>query len=583
MKNNYLWTGRGWQMILLLFSICFTARAQAPNWQAGVTALSTGSGSYGNAVLDVRTDASGNVYLTGQFYGSIQLGSITLPGTGGGSNLYVAKWSRATGTYIWAVAAGAGGDMIGWRLALSGSSVYVVGHFTGGTATFGTTALTNGSSTTSTADGFIAKLTDAGSSASFTWAQRLGGLGSDEAYGLAASGSSVYVAGFYSGSGSFGSTTLASAGNTDAYVAKLTDTGSAATFGWAVRAGGTGVDEAYNLALSGSTLYLTGAFTGAGTFGASTLTSVGSTDGFVAKLTDAGSSATFSWAQALGGSSSDETISATVSGGSVYVTGYFYSPTCTVGSTTLTNAGGNTGTIDVFVAKLTDAGSTGSFTWAQRMGGPLDENIVTVAVSGSKVYTVGSFGYSSSNATVVSQATFGSSTVTSAGGRDVFVTRLTDMGSTASFDWVQRAGGTTNDYGNALALSGTSVYAVGFFNSASITFGASTLTNSYGSLGASASFLAYLTDPVLPTRAATALVGASIYPNPARGIATVRVPAGLVPATLTLLDALGRTVRTATAPTSQDFPLDLTGLAPGVYALRVQVGEGQAVQRLVAE
>jgi len=63
----------------------------------------------------------------------------------------------------------------------------------------------------------------------------------------------------------------------------------------------------------------------------------------------------------------------------------------------------------------------------------------------------------------------------------------------------------------------------------------------------------------------------------------VRIPASASPATLTLLDALGRAVRSQAAPAGADYPLDLAGLAPGVYALHVRVGEAQITQRLVVE
>lgn len=54
-------------------------------------------------------------------------------------------------------------------------------------------------------------------------------------------------------------------------------------------------------------------------------------------------------------------------------------------------------------------------------------------------------------------------------------------------------------------------------------------------------------------------------------------------ATLTLLDALGRAGHVGTAPAGQDYPLALTGLAPGVYALRVQTAVGEATRQLVVE
>ena len=58
---------------------------------------------------------------------------------------------------------------------------------------------------------------------------------------------------------------------------------------------------------------------------------------------------------------------------------------------------------------------------------------------------------------------------------------------------------------------------------------------------------------------------------------------GTTTATLTVLNILGRAVHTQTAPTNARAELDLTGLAPGLYAVRVTVGTQIATRRLVVE
>nr|WP_230679021.1 T9SS type A sorting domain-containing protein [Hymenobacter properus] len=112
------------------------------------------------------------------------------------------------------------------------------------------------------------------------------------------------------------------------------------------------------------------------------------------------------------------------------------------------------------------------------------------------------------------------------------------------------------------------------------TFGSVTIASA-GNAGTS--FLASLADPTL-TATTVALPSASIglSPNPAHGRATVQLPAGTGPATLTVLDALGRPVRTqrATGPLAE---LDLTGLAPGLYAVRMQAGGATTTRHLVVE
>lgn len=172
---------------------------------------------------------------------------------------------------------------------MRGTSVYVAGTFTSPAAGFGPTTLTNGGST----NAFVAKLTDAGSTGSFAWAQRAGGTGGDVATALAASGTSVYVAGAFTGpTAGFGTTILTNPGassTADLFVAKLTDAGSTGSFAWAQRAGGLGNDYAPALVASGTSVYVTGYFespsAGFGTIALANPTPT-SPLGFLAALTD---------------------------------------------------------------------------------------------------------------------------------------------------------------------------------------------------------------------------------------------------------------------------------------------------------
>ena len=314
-------------------------------------------------------------------------------------------------------------------------------------------------------------------------------------------------------------------------------------------------------------VFLAGHFRNSVVLGGTTLTSFGNYDVFVAKFNPANNQ--FVWAQRAGGTGADYATSLAVSGTSVYVAGEFGSSTARFGSITLTNAGANSGRGDVFVAKLTDTGSTGSVGWAQRAGGTGSDYATALVVSGTSLYVVGDF-YGSTTR-------FGTATLTNAGasGADVFVAKLTDTGS---FEWAQQAGGTGNDAAHALAVSGTRVFMAGDFNSPTASFGNITITNP--TPNTSLGFLASLTDPTLTaTAAGRALTPAQLFPNPARRTATLRLPAGTPSAPLTLTDALGRAVRRYLAPAAPETALDLSGLPAGLYLLR---GAGPA-QRLAVE
>ena len=73
-----------------------------------------------------------------------------------------------------------------------------------------------------------------------------------------------------------------------------------------------------------------------------------------------------------------------------------------------------------------------------------------------------------------------------------------------------------------------------------------------------------------------------VGPNPARGTATVRVGGASGETTLRVVDVRGRVVREMeVAAGASSTVLDLGGLAPGVYGVRVEGGGSVAVARLV--
>jgi hypothetical protein len=93
---------------------------------------------------------------------------------------------------------------------------------------------------------------------------------------------------------------------------------------------------------------------------------------------------------------------------------------------------------------------------------------------------------------------------------------------------------------------------------------------------------------VLATRAALGGGRINVYPNPAQRAASLELPAmpGAVRAQISLLNALGQVVRSFSVGLSSATThthLDLLGVAPGLYTLRVQAGGQVATQRLAVE
>lgn len=572
---------RGWPAAALLIFLLLAghvAQAQAPAWQTAM--CTTQNTSSNSSIAATATDASGNVYLAGSFIGAVTFGATTLTNSND-YDIFVAKWSPVTMNFVWAQQAGGAGNDYAYAIAVNGPNVYAAGTFGGTGATFGSTTLNN---TASLGNLFVTKLTDTGTAASFVWAQQSTNTRIALVTAVAVSGTSLYITGtFFGSTAGFGNVLLTATGSnpnaTDIFVAKLTDAGLNGNFAWATRAGGTDLDYANALAISGTSLYIVGRISSVpADFGTTTLAPAGSYDAFVAKLTDTGSAGTFDWARQAGGAGWDEAHAVATNGTSVYVTGEFNSPVAAFGTATLANAG-SAPSNDVFLTKLTD---TGVFVWAQQAGGTGYDMASAVAVVGRNVYIAGGFGSAI--------AIFGSTTLTNSGNNpehDVFITKLTDGGTAATFAWAQRGGGASRDEANSLVISGTHIYVSGYV-SPPASFGNLALTSPgiYNT-----AFLASLTDPTLLANTSPTLSGTAftLAPNPARAATTVTLPAlPALPgtATLTLRDALGRTLRTATValpPAGLRHEFDLSNLPAGIYALQVQAGAATATRRLVVD
>ncbi len=523
------------------------AWAQAPTWQSAYLA---GGGAY-SQVTAITTDASGNVYVAGFFSNpTLRLSDITLTNAvtsgsqvGFSRDAFVAKWSPVTQRFVWAQRAGGStnGD-IATAIVASGTNIYVLATLSG--ATVGGIAVPEGDN--------LLKFDNAGN---VQWVQPTGLV----ANGLTANGNSVYVAGSFTGTTNIGGFSLTSAGGNDLAVAKLTDTGSSSSYVWAQRVGGPGHDGAGPLTVQGSTVYMATSYGVSASFGPVQTTG----DGFgVAKLVDAGSSGSFSWMQPTGGFVRQLAVG---NGGRLYAAGSF-NGTATFGTTTLRSIGSTSS----FVAALTDGGSAASWGWAQQSD---YADILSVAATGTSVYIAGLQGTATSIGTIALPTPTGSG---------IYVAKLTDTGSASSYAWAVSASATFTTPAYLLAVSGTTVYLTGML-AGPVSFGSITQPASGGPVA----FLAQLNDgaTALAAASSTAPTELAVTPNPARAAATVQLPPGAAKgeATLTLLDAQGRAVRTQAVRAGTPATLDLVGVMPGLYLVRIKAGETQVVRRLLVE
>ena len=345
----------------LLPNARLSARASGTGvaWEWAASSGGSSNRTYdGNQGRGIAIDSSGNAYVTGYLRDTATFGSTVLTCFGEWC-IFVAKMN-SNGSWQWAVKAAAGsvnstavGGM-GHGIAVDSSgSVYVTGSFLG-TAEFGDNTLVWKGKGDSTAippppDLFVAKLNNTGS---WQWATGLGSTGNDHGRDIAIdSADNVYVTGAIGGSvfDEDGVTLLLGhAGYQDLFIGKLNNSGS---WQWVTRAGGTGTDTGYGIAIdSNDDVYITGNFGNTFWYFENNqhhkhVNSSGSSDIFIAKMNSSGS---WQWVIGSGGSGQDEGLGIVIdSTDNIWVTGFFHG-TAVFGSMNISASGD----YDAFFARI---------------------------------------------------------------------------------------------------------------------------------------------------------------------------------------------------------------------------------------
>jgi hypothetical protein len=457
-----------WRRCLLLLAVLLAygptwAQQYTPEWQLALSTANTAAAT--SSVTATATDASGNVLLVGNFDNTVSFGTTTLTSYGGGSrDIFVAKWSPTTKAFVWVMQAGSSSTDEVTAIAVNGSSIYLGGLIPSeSSASFG--AISLAAATAASPEGFVAKLTDAGSTASFNWVRRVGAPATAATYtGITSltpgSGNTLYLTGAIRGAAQFGTLTATTAyGGLDGYVAKLTDAGSTPTFNWVQVLGGTGADITNALALDGTHLYLTGSYSGSARFGAITLAaapvSISGGDIFVTRLTDNGSTSQFDWAKGYGSPYSDSGAELLANGTTLYLASTCGTGTMSFDTQNVVLSGFRS--TDVYLTKLTDTGTTCTAVWGTGGTGPSTEAVRGLVRNGNDLYLTGS--------TNGRFCTFGSIDFYNYGNlsntKDVYVAKVTDTGTASTVGWLQQAGSPYDDEGLGLALAGNVLYVVG--------------------------------------------------------------------------------------------------------------------------
>ncbi len=298
-------------------------------------------------------DASGNVYATGSTASAGWVSGGWDTQHSGGDDAYLVKLN-ASGGHEWSTFLGGANSEAGNGLAVDSAANVYIGGTTGspdwiGTGSWDTTLGGNN-------DGFVVKASPAGA---YLWGTYVGGEQDECIYAVAAGPNDTVFATGYTWTGEWvsGGWDTSYAGGIDGFVVRL-DMGG--THGWSACFGGQYQELGSGIALSGSTVYVTGTTSSGGWVSGgwnTTLAENGltTTDGFVLRLTLAGAHV---WSGYTGGTTAGTGQTSaggitTGTGGTVYVTGVTREAGWLSGGWN-TSGGGDPFAGDAYVLKFTD-------------------------------------------------------------------------------------------------------------------------------------------------------------------------------------------------------------------------------------
>ena len=370
-------------------------------------------------------------------------------------------------------------------------------------------------------------------------------------------GNHLYIIGHFTFGNLFynsGADSLVNEGGTDIFIVK---TDLNLTIEWTTSEGGTGNDKGWGIyANSSDEIVAVGFFSDTVHFGTHQLVSNGNADIFMVKYDNTGSVV---WANGYGSSTGLDLAAKIIAdnSGNLYITGRFANAINFTG-TAITGAGSS----DAYIAKFDNAGTP---VWATAIIGTGADEEADINIKDNKLVFI---------STTVGNVTAGTQTANGVGSLDICVGEADLNGNIA---WIKLMGSNGMDEGSGICQVENSIYFVGSFNSTA-TFESHSLTSMAqwdvvtGKIGYS------LTTKITDV---TATNNMAVYPNPANNLLYVDYKGF---ADITITDFAGHIiVETNNCPPLHDTPVDISGLAKGMYIITIQNSSNKFVSRFVKQ
>lgn len=492
-----------------------SALALSPRSPAGPITLAKGwtrtwGGAADDSVNRVAVDEEGNLYLAGEFSGTVDFDPN--PATtdfhtsyDDSIDAFLSKFD-ANGNFLWAKTWGGSKRDVAYGVGVDSSgNAYVVGPFMD-TVDFNPDPALSDIHASNAISGtiyhnniYLSKFAPDGA---FQWVRTWGpayvrgAAGGAEGYTVAVDGNYLYVVGDFSGD----TTDFNPWGDHDyhtnyppvsgpiffdAFLSKFDLNGN---FQWAKTWGGEGYDDGPGVAVdSAGNVYVAGMYAsqqinfdptgGNSGLGHPAHDSGSIVDVFLSKFDPSGN---FQWVRTWGGQGTEDAMGLAVVDGAdnVYVAGRFASFNCDFNPEGTPDIHSTNGGQDAFLSKFAD---DGTFQWARTWGGSDSDNVMSLAVDGTgHVYASGWF-----SSVVDFNPGSGVEEHTSNGDRDAYLSQFDTLGN---FFGSKTWGGSGEDSAGSISLKMGTAYAAGKFTG-TVDFDPNGGVDEHTSNGASDAFL----------------------------------------------------------------------------------------------
>ncbi|MCS3795014.1 SBBP repeat-containing protein [Niastella sp. OAS944] len=555
---------------------------------------------------EIGLDASGNVYVSGYFSGTVDFdpGPATQPmsATLNRYGIFILKLD-ASGNFVWAKSMVGNNNATAWAMAVDAAgNAYTTGDFSG-TVDFDPGAGVQ-NLTAFGRDIFISKIDANGN---YVWAKSITSSNTNGNRGVSIAVDAignVYTTGGFRGDADFdpgpGTNMLTLSGSTDAYILKLNSSGD---FEWAKSLGGTADVFPTGIAVDASgAVYSTGSFEGTVDFdpgtGTQDLTSTGQEDIYISKLDASGN---YVWATRMGESNDDYASGISIdAAGNVYTTGVFEG-TMDVDPGGATHDLVSAGDADIFVVKLTTAGS---YAWSANIGSTSYDaaNAITVA-NANNIYLLGTF-----DGTVDFDPGTGTQDLTSATSEDTYILHLSpditlplsllhfdavDNSSSVLLQWQTTREQSMAGFEIERSTNGKKFETIGsiavnngynLINNYSFTDLHPLTVKSYYRLKIKDQDGQFTYSRIIALRRENSTQGLQVYPNPAKNILNIELDAHET-ITLQISDVTGHILyqQNKTMYGNTNFSVNIQTLPAGNYYLIIKGKNTQKIQQFLKQ